>query len=117
MNIQISGHHLELTPAIRDYVESKLEPIVRHFDQIVDIAVILGVERPAEKDKRQKAEVNLRLKGDVIHAESHADNVYAAIDSVVEKLDRQVMKFKGRIKDYRQDSIKHLHDSTSAGEE
>lgn len=117
MNVLISGHHLELTPAIRTYVESKLEPVVRHFDQIVEIAVILGVERPAEKDRRQKAEVHLRLKGGAVHAESDAENVYAAIDGVVEKLDRQVMKFKGKVKDYRQDSVKHLHNSSSTDEE
>ncbi len=117
MNLQISGHHLELTPAIRAYVENKLEPVARHFDQIVDIAVILSVGQPAEKDRQQKAEVHLRLKGSTVHAESDADTVYAAIDGVVEKLDRQVMKFKGKIKDYRQDSAKHLHNPSSADEE
>lgn len=117
MNLSISGHHLELTPAIRAYVESKLEPVVLHFDQIVDIAVILSVERPSEKDRRQKAEVNLRLKGSAVHAESDAENLYAAIDGVVEKLNRQVLKFKGKVKDYRQDSVKHLHNPSSASEE
>jgi putative sigma-54 modulation protein len=117
MNLLISGHHLELTPAIRGYVETKLERVTRHFDQIIEIAVTLGVERPSEKDKRQKAEVNLRVKGDTIHVESFAENVYAAIDLLVEKLDRQVIKFKGKVKDHRYDSAKYLQEQSPAGEE
>jgi putative sigma-54 modulation protein len=117
MNLLLSGHHLELTPAIRAYVESKLDRVIRHFDQIVEIAVTLGVERPSEKDRRQKAEVNLRVKGDTIHVESCAENVYAAVDLLVEKLDRQVIKFKGKVKDHRHDSAKYLQEQSSGGEE
>jgi putative sigma-54 modulation protein len=117
MNILISGHHLELTPAIRAYAENKLERVTRHFDQIVEIAITLGVERPSEKERRHKAEVNLRLKGDTIHVESHAESVYAAIDILEEKVDRQVMKFKGKVKDHRQNGAKHLQESSSVGEE
>ena len=91
MNLMISGHHLELTPAIRDYVKAKLDRVLRHFDHVIDIAVILGVEKPAEKDKRQRAEVNVRLRGNVIHVESFAGYLYAAICSLVDKLDRQFL--------------------------
>lgn len=114
MNILITGQHLDLTPAIRAYVESKLERIIRHFDQVIDIAVILGVDTPADKDRRHRAEVNLRVKGDVLHAESCAEDLYAAIDMLVEKLDRQVLKVKEKIKGHRQTSIKHM---TEPGEE
>lgn len=106
MNVLITGQHVELTPAIREYVETKLEKVLRHFDQVVDVAIILGVEAPAEKDKRQRAEVNLRLKGEVIHAECYAENLYAAIDLMMEKLDKQVLKYKGKVQGHRQESAK-----------
>ena len=51
MNLLITGHHVDVTPALRAYVEDKLERITRHFDQIIDIAVVLGVEKPSEKEK------------------------------------------------------------------
>ena len=108
MNILITGHHIELTPAIREYVETKLERVISHFDQVIDVAVILGVEAPAEKDKRQRAEANLRIKGDVLHAESYAENLYAAIDLMMDKLDRQVQKTKGKTQAHRQDSPKRM---------
>lgn len=108
MNLMISGHHLELTPAIRDYVKTKLDRVLRHFDHVIDIAVILGLEKPAEKDKRQRAEVNVRLRGNVIHVESFAEDLYAAIDSLIDKLDRQVLKYKTRLQDYQHDAIKRM---------
>jgi putative sigma-54 modulation protein len=106
MNILITGHHIDLTPAIRDYVESKLERVISHFDQVIDVAVVLGIEAPAEKEKRQRAEANLRIKGDVLHAECHAENLYAAIDMMMDKLDRQVQKIKGKSQGHRQESPK-----------
>lgn len=114
MNLMISGHHLELTPSIREYVSSKLERITRHFDHVIDIAVILGVEKPSEKDKRQRAEVNLRLRGSVIHVESFAQDVYAAIDCLMDKLDRQVLKYKTKIQDHQHAGIKHMQESLPA---
>jgi putative sigma-54 modulation protein len=107
----ISGHHLELTPAIREYVRTKLERVTRHFDHVIDIAVILGLEKPAEKDKRQRAEVNLRLRGNVIHVESFAEDLYAAIDGLIDKLDRQVLKYKTRLQDYQHEAIKRMPDA------
>ena len=108
MNILITGHHIDLTPAIREYVETKLEKVISHFDQVIDVAVILGVEAPAEKDKRQRAEANMRIKGDVLHAECYAENLYAAIDMMMDKLDRQVQKTKGKTQAHRQESLKRL---------
>jgi putative sigma-54 modulation protein len=110
MNLMISGHHLELTPSIREYVANKLERITRHFDNVIDIAVILGVEKPSEKDKRQRAEVNLRLRGSVIHVESFAEDLYAAIDRLMDKLDRQVLKYKTKIQDHQHEGIKRLQE-------
>jgi putative sigma-54 modulation protein len=83
MNLTISGHHLEVTPAIREYVQSKLERIKRHFDQVIDIAVILTVDNLTEKEKRQKAEINLRLSGKTVYVESLSHDLYAAIDCLV----------------------------------
>jgi putative sigma-54 modulation protein len=108
MNLTISGHHLELTPAIREHVQNKLERIKRHFDHVIDIAVILTVDKLPEKEKRQKAEINLRLRGKDIHVESIAQDLYAAIDLLVDKLDRQVIKYKTKMQDHQHQAIKHI---------
>lgn len=108
MNLTISGHHLELTQAIRDYVQSKLERIKRHFDHVIDIAVILTVDKLPEKKKRQKAEITLRLRGKDLHAESISEDLYAAIDALVDKLDRQVIKYKTKIQNHQHEAIKYL---------
>lgn len=111
MNLTISGHHLDVTPAIREYVQVKLERIRRHFDQVIDIAVILTVDNLTEKEKRQKAEINLRVSGKTVYVESLAHDLYAAIDSLVDKLDRQVMKHKDKGQAHDRQAIKHLPDS------
>ena len=108
MNLTISGHHLEVTPAIREYVQSKLERVKRHFDQVIDIAVILTVDNLTEKEKRQKAEINMRLSGKTVYVESLSHDLYAAIDTLVDKLDRQVVKHKNKIQDHNHQAIKHM---------
>ena len=113
MNLTISGHHLELTPAIRQYVETKLERIRRHFDHVIDVAVILAVEKLPEKEKRQKAEINLRLRGKDIHVESIAEDLYAAIDMLIDKLDRQVLKYKTKVQDHQHEAIKRIPEQPS----
>jgi putative sigma-54 modulation protein len=100
MNLTISGHHLELTPAIRAYAESKLARVTKRFDQVIDIHAIFSVGAAVEKEKRHKAEINLRLKGKDLHAESIAQDLYAAIDTVIDKLDRQVIKYKERVQSH-----------------
>ncbi len=114
MNYTISGHHLELTPAIREYVQSKLERIKRHFDQVIDISVILTVDKITKKEKCQKAEINLRVKGKDLHAESIDHDLYAAIDTLIDKLDRQVIKYKDKMQDHQHDAIKHLPEELPA---
>ena len=108
MNLTISGHHLDVTPAIREYVQTKLERVKRHFDQVIDIAVILTVDNLTEKEKRQKAEINLRLSGKTVYVESLSHDLYAAIDCLVDKLDRQVMKYKNKVQDHNHQAIKHM---------
>ena len=101
MNLSVSGHHLEVTPAIRGYVQSKLERIKRHFDHVIDAHVILSVGK-----LRQKAEITLHVRGKDLHCECEEDDLYAAIDLLTDKLDRQVMKHKGKAYDKPHDTLK-----------
>ena len=95
MNLQISGHHLEITPALHDYVTSKLERVTRHFDNVIDVNVILSVDK-----LKQKAEVTVHLSGKDIFVESIDEDLYAAIDSLADKLDRQIQKYKQKLQDH-----------------
>lgn len=95
MNLQISGRHLEVTPAIRDYLSGKLGRVVRHFDHVIDVNAILSVEK-----LKQKAEVTVHLSGKDIHVEAIDDDLYAAIDSLADKVDRQVQKYKQKVQDH-----------------
>ena len=95
MNLQISGHHLEVTPAIREYVTGKLERVTRHFDNVIDVNVILSVEK-----LKQKAEVTVHLSGKDVFVEAIDEDLYAAVDSLVDKLDRQVQKYKQKLQDH-----------------
>jgi putative sigma-54 modulation protein len=108
MNLTISGHHLEVTPAIREYLQTKLERIRRHFDHVIDMAVILAVDNLPEKEKRQRAEITLRLRGKDVHVASIAQDLYAAIDTLIDKLDRQVLKYKTRTQDHQHAGIKRM---------
>ncbi len=95
MNLQISGHHVEVTPALREYVETKLNPVVSHFDRVTAVNVILSVEK-----LKQKAEVTVHVPGKDLFVEESADDLYAAIDSMFDKLDRQVQKYKQKMQDH-----------------
>jgi putative sigma-54 modulation protein len=109
MNLTISGHHLEVTPALRNYVTTKLDRITRHFDQVVDIRVLLTVEKQKEKERRQRAECKIHVKGNDMFAESSHEDLYAALDELVDKLDRQVVNNKSRMKDHlHHDAAKRL---------
>ena len=106
MNLTISGHHLEVTPALREYVLTKLDRVTRHFDQVVDITVLLSVEKLKEKERRQTAEVTLHVKGKDIFAECSSEDLYAAIDQLMDKLDRQVVRHKDKVQNHHHDSPK-----------
>ena len=95
MNLQVSGHHLEITPALRDYVTGKLERITRHFDNVIDVNVILSVDK-----LNQKAEVTVHLAGKDVYVESVDEGLYAAVDGLVDKLERQVQKYKQKLQDH-----------------
>jgi len=107
MNLTVSGHHVALTPAIRSYVESKLSRITRHFDHVIDVNVILSVNK-----LKQKAEVTVHVRGKDIFVESDDQDLYAAIDMLVDKLDRQIIKYKDRLQAHPHDALKHHPSST-----
>lgn len=95
MNLQISGHHVEVTPAMRDYVTNKLERVTRHFDNVIDVGVILSVEK-----LRQKAEITVHVRGKDIFVEAEDGDMYAAIDVLIDKLDRQIIRHKQKLQDH-----------------
>ena len=97
MNLQLTGHHLDITPAIRSYVTTKLERITRHFDHVIDVTVILSVDK-----LQQRVEANIHVRGRDIFCESVDADMYAAIDSLADKLDRQVLKHKEKTVEQRQ---------------
>ena len=96
MNLNVSGHHLEVTPAIRSYVESKIARIKRHFDHVIDAHVILTANKLV-----QKAEVTLHVRGKDLHCECEEEDLYAAIDLLADKLDRQVLRYKDKLYEKR----------------
>lgn len=95
MQLSITGHHIELTPALRERVASKIEKVERHFDHLTDVHVILTVE-----NKRHKAEATVNASRAKLFAESIEDDMYAAIDGLIDKLDRQVKKHKEKLTDH-----------------
>ena len=100
MNLTISGHHLDVSPALKDYTLAKLTRVTRHFDQVVGISVLLSSEKLREKERRKRAEVTLHVKGREIFIEQCGEDLYAAIDQLVDKLDRQVCRHKDRLQDH-----------------
>ncbi len=95
MQLNISGHHIEVTDSLRGYVEQKIERIERHFDIVSDVHCILTVEK-----LRHKAEAKVNVSGGTIYAETTEEDMYAAIDGLVDKLDRQVRKHKEKLSDH-----------------
>jgi len=95
MNVNIAGHHVPLTPALRSYVSAKLTRLERHFDHLIDASVILTVEK-----LQHKAEATIHTRGRNLHAEAIEQDMYAAIDLLADKLDSQTRKFKEKIRDH-----------------
>jgi len=92
MQINITGHHVEVTPALRAYVTEKMQKLARHFDRVNSIHVILNVEK-----LQQQAEATVKASGRTLFATESAMDMYASIDGLVDKLDRQVRHYKDRI--------------------
>ena len=99
MQIIVTGHQVAVTSALHDYVVQKLERVVRHFDHLHDAAVTLSVEKLL-----QRAEATIRCGGNkIIHADAQAADMYAAIDTLADKLDRQVKKHKEKVTDHHRE--------------
>ena len=96
MNLSVSGHHLEVTAALRSYVQEKIGRVTRHFDHVIDAHVILTANKLL-----QKAEVTLHVPGKDLHCECEQGDLYAAIDVLADKLDRQVLKYKDKLHEPR----------------
>ncbi|MBI3042881.1 MAG: ribosome-associated translation inhibitor RaiA [Betaproteobacteria bacterium] len=97
MNVHLTGHHVDITPAIRDYVSSKLRRITHHFDHVIDVNVVLSVEK-----LKRRIEASVHVRGRDIFCESADADMYAAIDGLVDKLDRTIIKHKEK-------SLAHRH--------
>ncbi len=108
MNLTISGHHLDVTPALRAYVTTKLDRITRHFDQVGDVRVLLTIDNLKEKDLRQRAECNIHVKGKDLFAESAHADLYAALDDLADKMDRQVLRHKDKAQDHNHQPAKRM---------
>jgi putative sigma-54 modulation protein len=95
MQINLTGHHIDITQPLRDYVNDKMERLERHFDNVTNIHVVLSVEK-----LRHKAEATLNISGGNLHADSIEEDMYAAIDALTDKLDRQIKKHKEKLTDH-----------------
>ena len=108
MNLNLTGHHLNITPALRDYVVAKLDRVTRHFDHVIDVNVVLTVDK-----LQHKVEVNLHTRGKDIHVEAIDGDMYAAIDALVDKLDRQVLKHKEKRAEHRHEGAAVKRDAAA----
>jgi putative sigma-54 modulation protein len=95
MQVNLTGHHVEITPALKDYLNNKLIRIERHFDSVTSINCVLTVEK-----LRHKAEAKVNVTGGTLFAEAVEDDMYAAIDGLIDKLDRQIVKHKEKLTDH-----------------
>jgi putative sigma-54 modulation protein len=98
MNLNLTGVHLDITPAIRAYVLKKLERINRHFDHVIDVSVVMTVDK-----LQHKVEANVHIRGHELHAEAIEADMYAAVDDLADKLNRQVLKYKEKMSAHRAD--------------
>jgi len=95
MQLNVSGHHIEVTESLRGYVQTRIEKIERHFDLVSDVHCILTVEK-----LRHKAEATVNVNGGTIYADAIEEDMYAAIDGLADKLDRRVKKHKEKLADH-----------------
>ena len=102
MQLHLSGHHVEVTPALRSYVEKKLARILRHCDRLIDVQCTLTVEK-----LQHRAESTVRLAGASIHAAAIEADMYAAIDVLADKLDEQIKRHKGKVRDHQAARSRH----------
>lgn len=105
MQTKLTGHHIDITDALRDYVNDKLERVERHHDGATSVHVVLSVEK-----LRQKAEATLHVAGNDLHAIAEEEDMYAAIDAMIDRLDRQIKKHKDKVNDkHRNEKTRDYH--------
>ena len=107
MQLNVSGHHIEVTESLRGYVETKIEKIARHFDLVSDVNCILTV-----KKLRHKAEATVKVNGGKIYADHTEEDMYAAIDGLTDKLERRVRKYKEKMVDHH---ARDIHNNRTFG--
>ena len=95
MQLNLSGQHVDLTPALRDYVRSKLDRLEKHFDHVTNVHVVLSVEK-----QTQRADASVNVARGQLHANAESSDMYAAIDSLIDKLDRQILRHKEKLSDH-----------------
>ncbi len=105
MQINITGHHVDITEALRNYTSEKMAKLERHFDHVTNVHVILTVEKQA-----QKAEATVHVSGADLFAQHQTEDMYASLDGLVDKLDRQIIKHKEKISNHNRKSggVKHM---------
>ncbi len=101
MQIKLTGHHVDITEPLKDYVDNKFSRLERHFDHVINANVILSIEK-----LRQKAEATLLINGASVFADAAHEDMYAAIDGLIDKLDRQVIKYKEKRQSHRSPGAK-----------
>lgn len=96
MQINFTGHHVEITPALREFATGKFEKLARHFEKLGSIHVVLEVDK-----LRHIAEATLHVAKNEIHGHAESEDLYSAIDLLIDKLDRQLVKYKEKMTDHR----------------
>ncbi|HHJ20904.1 MAG TPA: ribosome-associated translation inhibitor RaiA [Gammaproteobacteria bacterium] len=104
MQLTLTGHHVDITESLRAYVQEKFSRLERHFDQVLDVHVILTVEK-----LRHKAEASLHVSGNKIYADAVEEDMYVALDGLIDKIDRQVVKHKEKLKNHHRNRNEGAH--------
>lgn len=102
MQLEVTGRHIEVTQSLNSYVHEKITRLKRHFDKVLDIHVILEVQKTTHK-----AEASIHVSGSHIFADASAEDMYVAIDALIDKLDRQIVKHKEKLKDHHRNEGSH----------
>ena len=117
MLVTVTGRNIELTPALKEYLTEKLQRAQKHFDHRLDCTALLSVAKNPSIAKSQKAEITIKVNGNVIRGEEATENMYASIDLVADKIERQLRKYKtrhytktGKAKDYSEDDSAEVTD-------
>jgi putative sigma-54 modulation protein len=102
MQLKVTGRHIEVTKSLNSYIRDKITRLKRHFDQVLNVHVILEVQKTTHT-----AEASIHLSGNHIFADAKAEDMYAAIDALIDKLDRQIVKHKEKLKDHHRQEGSH----------